>query len=61
MGGQPVMTQRDPAVPRALKVVSLPGGQYPDWESIYEDNVVWVYRTIFARVGSRVVGPTPKT
>jgi len=26
---------------------------YPDWEAVYEDNVAWVYRTIFARVGNR--------
>ena len=24
---------------------------YPSWEAVYEDNVTWVYRTIFARVG----------
>lgn len=26
---------------------------YPDWESIYRDNVGWVYRMLFAKVGSR--------
>lgn len=26
---------------------------YPDWQAVYEDNVVWVYRTIFGRVGNR--------
>lgn len=26
---------------------------YPDWEAVYEDNVLWVYRTIFGRVGNR--------
>jgi len=26
---------------------------YPSWEAVYEDNVTWVYRTIFARVGNR--------
>ncbi|MCB0939456.1 MAG: sigma-70 family RNA polymerase sigma factor [Mycobacterium sp.] len=26
---------------------------YPDWRAVYEDNAVWVYRTIFARVGNR--------
>lgn len=25
---------------------------YPSWEAVYEDNVTWVYRTIFARVGN---------
>ena len=26
--------------------------RYADWEAVYRDNVTWVYRTIFARVGS---------
>lgn len=26
---------------------------YPDWQAVYEDNVVWVYRMIFGRVGNR--------
>src|SRR3954453_388196 len=26
--------------------------RYPDWEAVYDDNVTWVYRTIFARVGN---------
>src|ERR1700742_796811 len=26
---------------------------YPDWETIYRDNVGWVYRMLFAKVGSR--------
>ena len=26
--------------------------RYPDWETVYRDNVRWVYRTLFARVGS---------
>lgn len=38
--------------PRAdLRLVS--DETYPDWESVYEDNVLWVYRTIFGRVGNR--------
>ncbi|BBZ79406.1 putative RNA polymerase sigma factor [Mycolicibacterium anyangense] len=27
--------------------------RYPNWEAVYEDNVLWVYRTIFNRVGNR--------
>ncbi|CAM5736527.1 hypothetical protein MAUB1S_01707 [Mycolicibacterium aubagnense] len=27
--------------------------RYPDWESVYQDNAKWVYRTIYARVGNR--------
>jgi RNA polymerase sigma-70 factor (ECF subfamily) len=26
---------------------------YPDWEAIYRDNVDWVYRMLFAKVGSK--------
>lgn len=26
---------------------------YPDWQAVYQDNVVWVYRMIFGRVGNR--------
>lgn len=45
------MAQREPAEPRPLRLV--PDSRYPDWESVYRDNVTWVYRTIFARVGNR--------
>ena len=31
----------------------VPGAHYPNWEAVYEDNVTWVYRTIFARVGNQ--------
>ena len=27
--------------------------RYPDWESVYQDNAKWVYRTIYARVGNQ--------
>ena len=27
--------------------------RYPDWESVYQDNATWVYRTIYARVGNQ--------
>jgi RNA polymerase sigma factor (sigma-70 family) len=30
-----------------------PDAVYPDWESVYRDNVDRVYRTLFARVGNR--------
>ena len=48
-----MMAQRDPDAPRGLRLVPMPDGRYPDWESIYQDNATWVYRTIFARVGNR--------
>jgi RNA polymerase sigma factor (sigma-70 family) len=45
------MVERDPDTPPVLRVV--PGERYADWEAIYRDNVTWVYRTMFARVGNR--------
>ncbi len=52
MKGQPVMmAQREPDPPPVLRLV--PGDRYPDWEAVYQDNVTWVYRTIFARVGNK--------
>ena len=30
----------------------VPDDRYADWESVYKDNVTWVYRTIYARVGN---------
>jgi RNA polymerase sigma factor (sigma-70 family) len=38
------------AVPR-LRLVDADA--YPDWEAIYNDNVTWVYRLLFAKVGNR--------
>jgi RNA polymerase sigma factor (sigma-70 family) len=46
-----VIAQRDPEEPRVLRLV--PGGRYADWEAVYRDNVTWVYRMIFARVGNQ--------
>jgi len=37
--------------PRPLHAV--PDDGYADWESVYQDNASWVYRTLFARVGNR--------
>ncbi|MBO0687301.1 MAG: sigma-70 family RNA polymerase sigma factor, partial [Candidatus Dormibacteraeota bacterium] len=36
---------------RALEVVD--GATYADWESVYRDNVVAVYRVLNGRVGNR--------
>ncbi|MDR3664733.1 MAG: sigma-70 family RNA polymerase sigma factor [Mycobacterium sp.] len=44
--------QRDPVHRPPLRVVSS-DSSYPDWESVYQDNARWVYRTIFARVGNQ--------
>ncbi|BBZ53106.1 MULTISPECIES: RNA polymerase sigma factor [Mycobacteriaceae] len=44
--------QRDPVHRTPLRVVSS-DSRYPDWESVYQDNATWVYRTIYARVGNQ--------
>jgi RNA polymerase sigma factor (sigma-70 family) len=41
----------DPVSPRPLRAV--PASGYADWNAVYQDNVSWVYRTLFARVGNR--------
>jgi len=46
-----VSAQRDPRPRPDLRLVS--DACYPSWDAVYEDNVTWVYRTIFARVGNR--------
>ncbi len=47
--------RNEPVGPRALRAVPGDGHEagYPDWEAVYCDNVSWVYRTLFARVGNR--------
>jgi len=47
-----VSAQRDPVHRPPLRVVSS-DSRYPDWESVYQDNATWVYRTIYARVGNQ--------
>jgi RNA polymerase sigma factor (sigma-70 family) len=46
-----VIAHSDPERPRSLRAVS--GDRYPTWEAVYQDNAVWVYRTIYARVGNQ--------
>ncbi|MDT5339226.1 MAG: hypothetical protein QOD90_4731 [Mycobacterium sp.] len=48
-----MVAQRDPDAPRVLRAVPGVEGPYRDWEAVYQDNVTWVYRTLFARVGNR--------
>lgn len=47
--------RNEPVGPRPLRAVPDGGDEagYPDWEAVYSDNVGWVYRTLFARVGNR--------
>jgi RNA polymerase sigma-70 factor (ECF subfamily) len=29
------------------------GAAYPDWNAIYRDNVTWVYRLMYGKVGNQ--------
>lgn len=31
----------------------VPEACYPNWEAVYDDNVTWVYRMLYARLGSQ--------
>jgi RNA polymerase sigma factor (sigma-70 family) len=31
----------------------VPEACYPSWEAVYDDNVTWVYRLLYGRLGSR--------
>lgn len=31
----------------------MTGAAYPDWEAVYSDNVTWVYRLMYGKVGNR--------
>ena len=50
LGGFPVGT---PVISGSPKVHVLEGALYTEWETIYQANVVKVYRLMFSRVGNR--------
>jgi hypothetical protein len=29
------------------------GAAYPDWDAVYRDNVTWVYRLMYGKVGNQ--------
>lgn len=31
----------------------MTGAAYPDWDAVYRDNVTWVYRLMYAKVGNQ--------
>jgi RNA polymerase sigma-70 factor (ECF subfamily) len=47
-----MMAQRGPTARPSLRVVADAGSCYPDWETLYADNAIWVYRMIIARIGN---------
>jgi RNA polymerase sigma factor (sigma-70 family) len=47
-----MMAHRGPTARPSLRVVADAGSCYPDWEAVYADNAIWVYRMIIARIGN---------
>ena len=47
-----MIAQRKPTARTSLRVVSDTKSCYPDWETVYADNAVWVYRMIVKRIGN---------
>jgi RNA polymerase sigma factor (sigma-70 family) len=47
-----MMAQRKPTARTSVRVVSDTESRYPDWETVYADNAVWVYRMIVKRIGN---------
>ncbi len=31
----------------------MTGAAYPDWDAVYRDNVTWVYRLMYSKVGNQ--------
>ena len=46
------MAQRKPTARTSVRVVSDTESCYPDWETVYADNAIWVYRMIVKRIGN---------
>jgi RNA polymerase sigma-70 factor (ECF subfamily) len=47
-----MMAQRKPPARTSVRMVSDTESRYPDWETVYADNAIWVYRMIVKRVGN---------
>src|SRR4029077_2458007 len=47
-----MMAQRKPTARTSLRRVADTKSCYPDWETVYADNAVWVYRMIVRRIGN---------
>ena len=53
MAGETPLPRGDTASPAVRRLRIVGAETYPDWESIYRDNVDWVHRMMFAKVGNR--------
>jgi RNA polymerase sigma-70 factor (ECF subfamily) len=47
----PIENGVQPRARRGLQPVT--GAAYPDWDSVYRDNVTWVYRLMYRKVGNQ--------
>jgi RNA polymerase sigma factor (sigma-70 family) len=47
-----MMAQRKPTARTRVRVVADTESCYPDWETVYADNAIWVYRMIVKRIGN---------
>src|SRR3984893_2913887 len=47
-----MMAQPKPTARTSVRVVSDTESRYPDWETVYADNAIWVYRMIVKRIGN---------
>jgi RNA polymerase sigma factor (sigma-70 family) len=47
-----MMAQRKLTARTSVRVVSDTESRYPDWETVYADNAIWVYRMIVKRIGN---------
>jgi RNA polymerase sigma factor (sigma-70 family) len=47
-----MMARRKPTARTSVRVVSDTESRYPDWETVYADNAIWVYRMIVKRIGN---------
>jgi RNA polymerase sigma-70 factor (ECF subfamily) len=43
----------EPPRPDASPLRLVGGSSYADWDEVYTDNVVWVYRLLYGKVGNR--------
>jgi RNA polymerase sigma factor (sigma-70 family) len=37
----------------AIRLQPVTGAAYPDWDAVYRDNVTWVYRLMYGKVGNQ--------
>jgi RNA polymerase sigma factor (sigma-70 family) len=49
-----IRSERETRRPRPETMLQpVTGAVYPDWEAVYRDNVTWVYRLMYGKVGNQ--------